>query len=70
MVAIVVAIVALLAYWLTLRPYFVTVGCKDVALSETGYTILNWKAWSFNSNNQRNYNFIYELCMQKEGINP
>lgn len=61
-------IVGLVGYWFEYRPYAATKHCKNVALEETGYKEEYWLAWSSEYKVQSRYAFIYDICMQKEGI--
>lgn len=67
-----VAVLLMIAvtYWLVARPYFATKSCQKVALDNTGYERDSWQSWAGKQSNQTAYMFVYELCMQKEGINP
>lgn len=70
LITAIVLLCLFLIYWVVFRPYSAVQQCKEVALAETGYDANNWKAWAISSNRQADYRFIYELCLQKEGINP
>lgn len=65
-----VVFVAALIYWMVARPYFATKSCQQIALDNSGYDKDGWRTWAGNHSNQTNYMFIYEMCMQKEGIDP
>lgn len=55
-------------YWWTVRPYTASKSCHHTALENTGYNGNNGELWAKNDNAQRDYMFIYEVCMHKEGI--
>lgn len=57
-------------YLWTVRPYVASKSCHSTALDNTGYNGQNGDLWAKNDNAQRDYMFIYEVCMHKEGINP
>lgn len=57
-------------YWWTVRPYIASKSCHSMALDNSGYTKENVELWMRNDNAQRNYMFVYEVCMHKEGLNP
>lgn len=58
-----------LTYWQIIRPYTVTKSCHRIALDNAGYNQDSWRSWAGDQHNQANYMFVYEMCMQKEGIN-
>lgn len=55
-------------YWLSVRSYIASKSCHRIALDNSGYTNDNSGAWMRNDSAQRDYMFVYELCMHKEGI--
>jgi hypothetical protein len=57
-------------YWWAVRPYVASKSCHHIALVNTGYNKDNVDLWTRNDTAQRDYMFIYEVCMHKEGINP
>lgn len=72
---IIIAVAAILAasaltYWQIVRPHMVTKNCHDIALDNSGYNEDSWRSWAGDQRNQSNYMFVYEMCMQKEGLNP
>lgn len=69
-VTIIILLTSALTYWLVARPYFVTKNCQTIALENSGYEKDSWRSWAGSQGNQSNYMFVYEMCMQKEGINP
>lgn len=56
-------------YGWTVRPYVASKSCHSIALDNTGYNKENVELWMHNDNAQRDYMFIYEVCMHKEGLN-
>lgn len=69
-ISIVILLAAGLTYWHIARPYFAVKSCQNIGLDNTGYKQDSWRSWAANRDNQLNYMFVYEICMQKEGINP
>jgi len=57
-------------YWWTVRPYIASKSCHSMALDNSGYAKENVELWMRNDNAQRDYMFIYEVCLHKEGISP
>lgn len=57
-------------YWWTVRPYLASKSCHSMTLDNSGYSKENVELWMRNDNAQRNYMFVYEVCMHKEGLNP
>jgi len=64
-------------YWWTVRPYIASKSCHSMALDNSGYALdnsgyakENVELWMRNDNAQRDYMFIYEVCLHKEGISP
>lgn len=57
-------------YWGQARPYLASKSCHRIALEDTGYNGSNENLWVTNDSAQRDYMFIYEVCMHKEGLNP
>ena len=70
--AIIWTVVALMiigvGYWQGLRPYLVTKKCHQVALDNSGYQDDNWTTWAGSPKAQANYNFVYGVCVHKEGL--
>lgn len=66
----IILLVIVSIYWFAIRPHFAIQGCKDIALSATGYTNENSQVWASDRDVQSKYAFVYGVCMQKDGINP
>lgn len=69
LVIVALMLASTLLYWLSLRPYLAAKSCHRIALDNSGYTNDGSAVWMRKDSAQKDYLFVYELCMHKEGIN-